>query len=71
MELFFIGLIIGIIFGAFAMYKKNPNIGKLMVSFDDVEHNPYLFLNLKTMDPIYKNKFITLTVDLKTCNPQK
>lgn len=71
MELFFIGLIIGIIIGAFATYKKNPNIGKLMVSFDDVERKPYLFLNLKTMDPIYKNKFITLTVDLKTCNPQK
>ena len=66
-----IGIIIGVIIGVFIMYKASPNIGSLMVSFEDITGEPYLFLDLKSMEPIYKKTYVTLKVDLKTCNPQK
>mgnify|MGYP005801943599 CR=1 FL=1 len=71
MEFLVIGIIIGVIIGAFIMYKANPNIGSLMVSFTEDTGEPYLFLNLKSMEPIFKKPYVTLKVDLKTCNPQK
>lgn len=73
MELLIIGIIIGVVVGAFVIYRLGPKtIGYLKVSVDE-DKVPYLFLELDHdgINEIYKRSYVTLKVDLKSYNPQK
>lgn len=73
MELLIVGIIVGILIGAIAVFRLRPKtVGYLKVTIDE-ENVPYLFLQLDSdgMDEIYKRSHVILKVDLKSCNPQQ
>lgn len=67
MELFIVGLIIGVILGFYICFKLRPKTVGYLKMVKDENNVPYLFLEMNEdgMSEIHKRSYVTLKVDIK------